>query len=113
MAVTVIGGTIIIAGQETITGYIVEKDSRNVQAGAIKMKDVMTAAGIRHCRIVFQKDPKISLTLIATTGTFSEFPEGAMCTVTALSQYFVDSCKIDKTEGEQRAQVELTNIGIT
>lgn len=113
MPATVIGGTLVIAGQTAIPGYITESDVQNSEAGEAKEQDVDKADGSLHAKIIFQKMPRRVLTLIATTGTFSEFPEKAMCTVTALSAFLVDSCVRTLTKGEQRAVVTLTNYGIT
>ena len=111
MAATVIGGTIVVGGQSALTGYIV---TTQTPGGAdIDMEDVDDAAGARASRLIFKVDGKIQLSLIATTGTFAEFPEGAMCTMTGLTDYFVDSCVITKTRSAQRAEVSMTDIGIT
>jgi len=111
MAATVIGGTLVVGGQTSVSGYIV---SQETHGGAdIDMEDIDAAAGTRASRLIFKIDGKKTLSLIATTGTFSEFPEGGMCTATGLTAYFVDACPITKTRSAQRAEVSLTNIGIT
>ena len=79
------------------------------------MEDVRDGdTGQRVTRIVYQIDGKLDLQLISLTGAApaTDFPKGAMCTVTGLTTYFVDDCKIRRSRGPQRVDVSLTAIGI-
>lgn len=99
-----------IAGQATVSGYIVDTDNRG--GTDIDFEDIMDSDGAFHTRIVFEKRMlKINLSLIVTTGTpATDFPEGAMCTVTGLTDYFVDSAPVDSTKSAQRVSVQLTRL---
>lgn len=99
-----------IGGQASLTGYIVDTDSRGNTE--IQFEDIYDAAGAFHTRIVFEKRMlKVALTLLVTTGTpATDFPEGAMCTVTGLTDYFVDSAPVSETKSATRVEVQLTRL---
>jgi hypothetical protein len=105
-----VGSNLAIGGQAVLTGYIVEQDNRGGRD--IDFEDVMAADGSFHTRIVFEKRmDKVNLTLLVTTGnTDTDFPEGALCAVTGLTSYFVDSCVVSNTKSARRAEVQLTKI---
>lgn len=110
MAVVNLGTALSLGGQITIAGYIVSEDQ---PGGAdIDMEDVDDATGERASRVIYKVDDKRQLTLIATTGDFSEFPEGAMCTAAGLTDFFVDSAPVTKTRGAKRGVISLTKINI-
>jgi hypothetical protein len=102
--------TLSVAGQATLTGYIVEQDNRG--GTNIDFEDIMDHLGAFHTRIVFEKRmKKIDLTLLVLAGTpATEFPEGAMCTLTGLTDYFVDSAVISNTKSARRVTVSLTRL---
>lgn len=109
---TQLGTTLIIGGQRTLTNYIVETDE--VGGNDIDMEDVLAADGTRATRIIFKIDEKAKLSLICKTGATpaSDFPEGAMCTLTGLTGWYVDSAPITKSKSAQKVSVTLTNIHI-
>lgn len=113
MATTQIGTTLTLTGQSAITNYIVETDE--LGNADVNMEDVIDAAGQRVTRIIYYKDTKLKLNLIckANAAPATDFPEGAMCTVTGFTSYFVDSAPISRSKGAQKVTVSLTNIGIT
>jgi len=99
-----------IGGQATLTGYIVESDSRG--GTDIDFEDIQDATGAFHTRIVFEKRMlRINLSLLVTTGNpATDFPEGALCTVSGLTDYFVDSAPVSKTKSASRVEVQLTKL---
>ncbi len=105
---TMLGATVIYGGQTTVAGYIVM--SHDIGGANISSEDVESAAGAVVTRLVFQVQPKVSFDLIATTGTFSEFPEGAMSTATGYTAYFVDSCAITLVKGAKHGKIAMTSI---
>ena len=109
MTATLLGATVAYGGQPTISGYIVERWT-GPGGAEIDHEDVHDAAGARVSRIEFGIYPKITATLIATTGTFTEFPEGGMCTATGYTTYFVDSCAPVNSKGAKRAELSMTKI---
>ena len=109
MAATLLGATIAYGGQPTISGYIVETWD-GPGAAEIASEDVEDADGKRVSRLIFGVYPKISATLKATTGTFSEFVEGAMCTATGYTAYYVDSAAPALSKGQKRIALQMTKI---
>ena len=112
MAATQFGSTLIIGGQRTLTNYIVSEDTIN-DANVVS-EDVEDADGKLCTRIIFRNEAKIRLSLICKTGATpaSEFPIGAMCTVTGLTGYFVDSAPIVKSKSAQKVTVDMTLLGV-
>lgn len=112
MAATQLGTTLIIAGQRTLTNYIVSEDTIN-DANVVS-EDVEDSDGKLCTRIVFRNEAKIKLSLICKTGATpaSDFPIGTMCTVTGLTGYFVDSAPIVKSKSAQKVTVEMTLLGV-
>lgn len=112
MAATQLGATLIIGGQRTLTNYIVESDEIN-DANVVQ-EDIEDADGKLATRIIFRNEAKVKLSLICKTGATpaTEFPVGAMCTVTGLTAYFIDSAPIVKTKTAQKVTVEMTNLGL-
>lgn len=99
-----------IGGQANLTGYIVEQDNRGGRD--IDFEDVMAADGSFHTRIVFEKRlERINLTLLVLAGVpATDFPEGGMCVVTGLTDYFVDSAVVSNTKSARRVEVQLTKL---
>ncbi len=112
MAATQLGSTLIIGGQRTLTNYIVSEDTIN-DANVVS-EDVEDADGKLTTRIIFRNEAKIRLSLICKSGATptSEFPVGAMCTVTGLTGYFVDSAPVVKTKSAQKVTVDMTLLGV-
>jgi hypothetical protein len=110
MAATQLGSTLIIGGQRTLTNYIVSEETAN--DANVVMEDVEDADGAFATRIIFRNEGKIKVSLICRTGATpaTEFPVGAMCTVTGLTGYFVDSAPIVKSKSAQKVTVEMTKI---
>ena len=112
MAATVTGTDTNEGGQPAVAGYIVADST--LGGADVDMEDVEDALGARVSRIVYKTDGKISLNLIVTTGTVAtDFPEGALCTVTGFTEYWVDSAVQSYSKGSTRAAVSMTDIGIT
>jgi hypothetical protein len=116
---TIGSGALVTNGQQTVTGYIVE--SQDSGDADIDMEDINKANGALSTRLVFNRDTKLNLNLIALNATdaatiLGHFPIGNICTATgdpALTSYYVDSCTISKTKSATRVKVGLTDIGIT
>jgi hypothetical protein len=102
--------TLTIGGQADLTGYIVETDNRGGRD--IDFEDIMDASGAFHTRIVFEKRmQRINLTLLVLAGVpATDFPEGAMCTLTGLTDFFVDSAAVSQTKSASRVDVQLTKL---
>jgi len=110
MAATQLGATLIIGGQRTLTNYIVETDETN-DANVVS-EDVEDADGKLATRIIFRNEDIVKLSLICKSGASpaTDFPKGAMCTITGLTTYFVDSAPVVKAKGAQKVSVEMTKI---
>jgi len=106
-------GTTLEIGVNTIENYVVQ--SINDGGSDIDSEDIMDENGGRTTRIIFQVDDKVSLDMVAKDGATPEtdFPEGAMCTVTGYTSFFVDSLTVESTKGAKRVRVDMTNIGLT
>ena len=107
---TKIGTTLVTGGQTAVAGYI--NTSEGTGGANIDSEDYADADGARVTRLIYQVDATLTLNLIATTGDFTEFPEGAMCTATGLTNYFVDSVVKTEVKGATTAVISMTNIGI-
>ncbi|MDB4403274.1 hypothetical protein N9204_00400 [bacterium] len=117
---TKIGGDLVYGlatAYKGLTGYITE--SMQVGNNEADMEDVFDEDGAFHARLIYETRAKLSLTLVATTGDFSEFAENAMCTHDSsgasgvdLTDYFVDSAPVDRSKGPARITVNLTNINV-
>jgi hypothetical protein len=110
MAATQLGATLIIGGQRALTNYIVSEDTLN-DANVVS-EDVEDADGALSTRIIFRNEAKIKCALICKTGATptSDFPVGAMCTITGLTAYFVDSAPVVKSKTAQKVTLEMTKI---
>ena len=110
MAATQLGATLIIGGQRTLTNYILIEDTLN-DANVVS-EDVEGPDGELSTRIIFRNEPKIKCALICKTGAAptSDFPVGAMCTITGLTAYFVDSAPVVKSKSAQKVTLEMTKI---
>ena len=112
MATTQIGTTLDL-GAGTLTNYIVlERGEGDADVDQEDIRDGET--GQRVTRIVYQIDGKIELQMLALSAAnpATDFPKGLKCTVTSLTAYMVDDCKIRMSRGPTRVDVTLTNIGI-
>jgi len=112
MATTQLGSTLIIGGQRALTNYIVSEDTIN-DANVVS-EDVEDADGKLTTRLVFRNEAKIRLSLICKTGATpaADFPVGAMCALTGLTGYFVDSAPIVKSKSAQKVTVDMTLLGV-
>lgn len=115
---TVIGTDLAKAVQDLSgSGYYVQTET---SGGAdIDMEDFESGVdGSRVSRFIYKVDDKLSIEMLAS-GTADQasirahFPEGAMATLSGFTDYFVDSCQINKSRGAWRVNLGLTNIGIT
>lgn len=111
MATTQLGATLIIGGQVTVSGYIVEQDTSG--GNEIDSEDINDADGKKTSRLIYGIYPKRNLTLIAKTGATpaTTFPEGAKCTDAGLSNFFVDSAPIVETKSATKVTVQMTDLG--
>jgi len=106
---TLLGATVVYGGQTTITGYI-NASQEGPGSANISSEDVENADGKVVSRLIFQVQPKLSLDLICTTGTLTEFVEGAMCTATGYTAYYVESCAVTLVKGAKHAKIAMTSI---
>lgn len=99
-----------IGGQIELVGYIVTEEVRGGRD--IDFEDIQDADGAFHTRIVFERRmSKRTLPLLVTTGNpETDFPEGAMCTIAGMTDFFVDSATISKTKSATRVDVQLTQL---
>lgn len=111
MATTNLGTTLSIAGQTSLTSYIVESDE--VGGNEVDSEDINDGAGAKTASLIYGIYPKRKLNLICKTGAnpVTDFPEGLKCAITALSNYIVESSSISYTRGATRATVSLINKG--
>lgn len=114
MAVVAIG-TDVGRGATTLAGYIVQ----SYGDGDVEFtsQDIHDETNQLKTRLIFQKMPKLTLTLIplATTNKaaiLADFPKGAMSTGPGLTAFFVDDCQIVETGEAVQVTVSLTNINI-
>jgi len=115
---TVIGTDLVKAVQDlSASGYYVQTET---SGGAdIDMEDFEDGTdGSRISRFIYKVDDKLSVEMLAAgTATQSSirahFPEGAMATLSGFTDFFVDSCQINKSRGAWRINLGLTDIGIT
>lgn len=98
----------------TFTNYIVENATEGGKN--VDFEDVMDADGKRVTRIVFNREKKLTLTLIcktAATTPMTDFPEGDMCAITGLTTFFVDSCAVSRVKGANKVTVTLSEIFVS
>lgn len=110
MAATQIGTTLILSGQRSIPNYIVVSDG--VGDSNVVSEEIETADGAFSTNVCYRNEAIIKLTLISKSGATptTEFPKGAMCTITGLTTYIVDDCNIDRSKGPERTTVTLRKI---
>lgn len=113
MTATLLGATVIYGPDGTtvsaLPGYIVL--SQTSGGNEVSNEDVEDAYGKRQSRIVMGVYPKEQLTLVATTGTFTEFVEGALVAgVTIYASYYVSSLSVVKVKGARQGTVTLDKI---
>jgi len=112
MATTQIGTTLSI-GAGTLTNYIVQE--RGEGDFDVDQEDIIDGDdGARKTRLIFMRDGKLTLSLICLTGAApdTDFPKGLKCTITSLTAYMVDDCKISRSKSAKKVDVTLVNIGI-
>ena len=118
MTTAIIGTDLVKAVQDlSASGYYVQSET---SGGAdIDMEDFDNGTtGARLSRFVYKIDDKLTMEFLAAgTATQSSirthFPEGAMATLSGFTDYFVDSCQINKSRAAWRVNVSLTDINIT
>jgi len=100
-----------IAGQPTISNYDVLEWNIN-GGGNVQSEDFEDAAGAFRGRVVYEKRmTRISGRLQwLAAGDGSEFPEGAMCTATGYTDYYVVSNRMVYTKGATISEVELEKV---
>ena len=114
---TVIGTDLVKAVQDlSASGYYVQNE--NSGGADIDMEDFENGVdGSRISRFIYKVDDKLNIEFLAA-GTATQasirahFPEGAKATLSGFTDFFVDSCQINKSRGAWRTNVSLTNIGI-
>jgi len=112
MATTQFGTTLTI-GAGTFGSYIV--DTRDNSDFDVDREDIFDGSdGSRATRLVFNRDEKITLNLIAKSAAVpaTDFPKGLKCTVTGFTNYIVEDCRVGLSKSATRVQVTLVNIGI-
>ncbi|GAG60213.1 unnamed protein product [marine sediment metagenome] len=113
MATTQIGTDLVIGVGQTMGSYIVE--SYDEGGDEIKSEDIFDEDGALKTRLIMQSMDRITLNLVAISGAApdSDFAEGAICAVAPLSNYYIESLTVSRTEGARRATVTGVNLGIT
>lgn len=111
MAATIIpAAAVTVAGQPTITGYIVETWDI-APGGTPDQEEYKDGAGAHHSIVVFEnRMEEIDFALICTTGTGSEFVNGAVCGVAAYDDYQCRNVKIAKSKGAMRVTGQLVKV---
>jgi len=107
-------GETLAVGAETITGsYIVE--SQEVYGYDVDSEDINDEDGALSARLIYKRHPKTRLSLICIEGAAPnvDFPEGQIAVHADFPDHYVDSAKVTKSKSAQRAEIELTNIGVT
>lgn len=95
--------------------YIIESATENGKT--VDFEDTMDNNGARVSRLIFNRQKQIVMNLIAKSAgpktyatIIADFPEGDMCAVTTLTDYFVTSAKVSKTKGAWKIAVTLDKI---
>ena len=115
-----IGESLLVGSQAIIHGVTVTFSSYIVSTATdggknVEMEDIDNADGTLSTRLIYKRQPKVSLELICEddANPLADFPEGDMSVLTGLTAYFVDSAKVSKSKSAAKVSLELTNIGIT
>jgi hypothetical protein len=111
MAATILPtAAVTVAGQPTITGYIVETWDIT-PGGTPDQEEVKDGAGAHHSIVVYEnRMEEINFALITTTGDGSEFVNGALCTVAAYVAYQCRNVVVAKSKGPQRITGQLVKV---
>lgn len=111
MAATIIpAAAVSVDGKPTITGYIVET-WEIAPGGTPDQEEIKDGAGAHHSIIVYEnRMEEIDFALIATTGTGSEFVNGALCGVAAYDDYQCRNVKIAKSKSAIRITGQLVKV---
>jgi hypothetical protein len=109
---TQFGTDLQLGGQTSITGYIVVSEVADKEI--YNPEDIDDATGTLTTKIVYGTHPTLKLELICLSGNSgAEFPQGAMCTATGLTAYWVRSCTVTETKSATRISVDMINQGIS
>lgn len=109
----VIQGANVTSVTPTITNYILESATEGGKN--VDFEDVFNSDGKRVTRIVFNRENKLTLTLICKTGAtpLVDFPEGDMSTISGLTTFYVDSCSLSRVKGANKVTVTLSEIFVS
>lgn len=110
MATVNLGEAVGSGGQLDITNYIVVRYTAGGKE--VRMDEIENAAGALVALLVYQKIPLIELELQCKSGAapLTDFPVGAMCTASGLTDYFVVSAPITYTKGIPTVTVSLRGV---
>lgn len=114
MAATQYGTNLIVGVASTaFTNYIIEShETGDVETNKTDQKNEL---GVIVTRIVKQKMTKETFGLVAKSGAapITDFPKDtALTTPTAYSGWWVDDCRITRTEDPMKVTLTLTNLGL-
>lgn len=117
-----LGITLQVGGQTSVHGatltsldnsYIIE----SVNDGGVDgdFIDTDDEDGKLTNRTILKRHPKFTANLVAKSDAvpLTDFPDKAMCVISGMTSYFINSCSIDRTKGPTKVSVELQNIGIS
>lgn len=110
MTVANLGTAVGSGGQLDLTGYIVVRYTAGGKE--VRMDEIEDATGALISLLVYQKIPLIELELQCKEGATptTDFPVGAMCTVSGLTDYFVVSAPVVYTKGIPTVTVSLRGV---
>ena len=95
------------------TNYMAESyETGDVETSRVDQKDI---DGVIVTRIVKQKMAKVTFGLAGKSGCapITDFPKDtALTTPAAFSGYWVDDCRISRTEDVVKVSLTLTNLGL-
>jgi hypothetical protein len=106
-------GAALTTVSATLTNYILESATEGGKN--VDFEDVFDSDGKRVTRIVFNRELKLTLTLICKTSATptSDFPEGDKSTITGLTTFYVDSCALSRVKGANKVTVTLSEIFVS
>lgn len=102
-------GTALNIGVTAITGYCVEQSVEGQKE--VDSEIIFDDAGAVKTILVYRKDPKQDLTLIALSGTtaIADFPPGELAAHASFTSFYVLDTQVTNTKSAQRVTVSLIN----
>lgn len=113
MAATQLGTDLLVGAGNVAGNYFVE----SIESGDadVKFTDYNDENGKLATRVIKDSWAKKTLNLVCKSGATpaTDFPVGAMATLSGFTTYFVDSCSITASEDATKVTVQLSAIGIS